>query len=195
MSILVICVGYQLYELNGDSMDFTDTDVRVVISGSMDGEPRSEYEIDTIPVDSMVFIRLVPDGSDAQEFYSSLRIGDVVTFDFRNPVTRENMVVTHRIIEISDYGGDIKFTMAGDVIRDDPTNSATQVVYASSGDMIGKVVGVSPLLGHLSLFLSSAIGKAVLIGLFAAIVAVIWVGPPIYRGIRDTLRDKDARTK
>lgn len=181
--IAVFCAGGYLYSLNGNSLDFGNTDTRVVVSGSMDGEPRSEYDIETIPVGSMVFIHEVPDGPYAYDFYSSLRIGDVVTFHYKNPVTRENMVVTHRIIDISDSSGDIKFTMAGDAIRDDPTNTSKQVVYASSGDMIGKVVGVSPVLGDITVFISSATGKAVLIGIFAALLAVIWVGPTIFRSV------------
>ena len=176
----LLCAGMQLYSLNGESFDPSDTEMRVVVSGSMDGEPREEYDIETIPVGSMVFIHKVPEGPK-YDFYHSLEIGDVVTFHYRNPVTRENMVVTHRIVDISDVNGDLEFTMAGDSIRDDPTNGSVQVVYASSDQMIGKVVGVSPTLGDLVIFLSSANGKAILIGLFASILAVIWVGPVIFK--------------
>lgn len=188
VAVVVIAVaaftGY-LYSLNGDSLDFGDTETRIVISSSMDGEPRDEYEIPTIPVGSMVFIHKVPSGPDAYDFYMSLEIGDVVTFDYVNPLTYESMVVTHRIVDIDHTSyGDIRFTMAGDSIRDDPTNSSIQVVEASSGDMIGKVVGVSPELGSLMIYLSSAQGKAVLIGLFAAIIVLIWVGPLIYRYVK-----------
>ena len=176
-------LGDYINDLNGGSLDFSDTETRVVVSGSMDGEPREEYDIQTIPVGSMVFIQKVPEGPYAYDFYSSLRIGDVVTFDYKNPVTRENMVVTHRIIDISDSNGDMRFTMAGDAIKDDPTNSSEQVVYASSNDMIGKVTGVSPVLGDISVFISSAEGKAVLIGVFAALLATIWVGPTIFKHV------------
>ena len=124
-------LGGYINDLNGGSLDFSDIEMRVVVSGSMDGEPREEYDIQTILVGSMVFIQKVPEGPYAYDFYSSLQIGDVVTFDHRNPVTRENMVVTHRIIDISDSGGDIRFTMAGDAIRDDPTNSSEQVIRYS----------------------------------------------------------------
>ena len=174
-------LGDYINDLNGGSLDFSDTETRVVVSGSMDGEPREEYDIQTIPVGSMVFIQKVPEGPYANDFYSSLRIGDVVTFNYKNPATREIMVVTHRIIDISNHGGDMRFTMAGDAIKDDPTNSSEQVVYASSNDMIGKVTGVSEGLGDISVFISSAHGKAVLIGVFAALLAVIWIGPTIYK--------------
>ncbi len=173
--------GHYIHGLNGDSFDLSDTEVRVVVSNSMDGEPRDEFDIETIPVGSMVFIEKVPEGPYAYDFYTSLEVGDVVTFHFKNPVTRENMVVTHRIIDISNHNGDIRFTMAGDAIKDDPTNSSVQVVDASSGDMIGKVTGVSPTLGSVMTYISSAEGKAVLIGAFAAIIATIWLAPLAFR--------------
>lgn len=191
VAVVVLAGAYYLYGLNGDSLDFGDTETRIVISGSMDGEPREQYEIETIPVGSMVFIHKVPSGPDSYGFYRSLEVGDVVTFEYRNPVTRENMVVTHRIVDIADSNGDIKFTMAGDAIRDDPTNSSIQVVYASSGDMIGKVVGVSPELGSIMVYLSSAQGKAVLIGVFAAIIVLIWLGPIIYKAVLKRKSDKE----
>ena len=179
----ILGIGNFFHDMNGGSFDFSETEMRVVVSGSMDGEPREEYDIRTIPVGSMVFIQKVPEGPYANDFYSSLKIGDVVTFNYKNPATREIMVVTHRIIDISNQGGDMRFTMAGDAIKDDPTNSSEQVVYASSNDMIGKVTGVSPVLGDISVFISSAEGKAVLIGVFAALLAIIWAGPTIFRTI------------
>lgn len=196
--VVIICVlgvGNFFRNMNGGTFDFSDTEMRVVVSGSMDGELRDEYDIETIPVGSMVFIQRVPDGPYANDFYSSLRIGDVVTFNYKNPATRENMVVTHRIIDISNQGGDIRFTMAGDSILDDPTNSSKQVVYSSSGDMIGKVTGVSEGLGDITVFISSAKGKAVLIGVFAALLATIWVGPMIFRHLNKGVEDKKESNK
>lgn len=162
-----------LWDRNGNSLDFSDTQVLVVISGSMDGEPRTEYEIETIPVESMVFVREVPsDPDEAQEFYSSLRVGDVLTFDYRHPVSGESMVVTHRIVSISESGGVYTYTLAGDSIADDPTNSSTQTVTSDSGDVIGKVTGVSHWLGVLTVFLSHWYGKALLILIPCAILIV-----------------------
>ena len=191
----ILGIGNFFHDMNGGSFDFSETEMRVVVSGSMDGEPREEYDIRTIPVGSMVFIQKVPEGPYANDFYSSLRIGDVVTFNYKNPATREIMVVTHRIIDISNQGGDMRFTMAGDSILDDPTNSSKQVIYSSSGDMIGKVTGVSEGLGDITVFISSAHGKAVLIGVFAALLAIIWVGPMIFRHFNRSVDDKKDSNK
>lgn len=170
---VVLSVTVYLWDRNGNSLDFSDTQVLVVVSGSMDGEPRTEYEIETIPIESMVFVREVPsDPGAAQEFYSSLKVGDVLTFDYRHPVSGESMVVTHRIVSISESGGVYTYTLAGDSIADDPTNSSTQTVTSDSDDVIGKVTGVSHWLGVLTVFLSHWYGKAILILIPCAILIV-----------------------
>ena len=156
-------VGY-LWDRNGGSLDFSDTEVMIVISGSMDGEPRTQYEISTIPLGSMVFVRDVPsDPAGKEGFYSSLRVGDVLTFRYTHPFSHESMVVTHRIVDIAPSPEGYTFTMAGDVMRDDPTNSSVQVVTSQSGDVIGEVTGVSHWLGVLATFMSQWYGKVLFI--------------------------------
>ena len=155
--------GY-IWHCNGGSFDFSDTDVMIVVSGSMDGEPRSEYPIESIPVECMVFVREVPSSpGDAASFYGSLRVGDVLTFHYTHPVSHEDMIVTHRIIGISESGGTYTYMLQGDSIADDPTNGSVQTVTSESGDVIGKVVGVSHWMGVLTVFLSNWYGKATLI--------------------------------
>ena len=97
-------------------------------------------------------------------------MGDVLTFDYRHPVSQEEMVVTHRIVDISVSGGTYTFTLQGDTITDDPTNGSVQVVTSDSGDVIGKVVGVSHWLGVLTVFVSHWYGKLVLILIPCAIL-------------------------
>lgn len=161
--LVSVLLGY-VYDRNGGSFDFSDTQVRIVISGSMDGEPREQYDIETISVKSMVFISEVPTTEPARShFYQSLEVGDVLTFDYTHPVSHEHMVVTHRIVDIQSSGAGYTFTLAGDSIRDDPTNSSTQTVTSWSGDVIGEVTGVAPWLGALTVFISTTTGKVVLV--------------------------------
>ena len=174
VAVAVVSSVLYIWDCNGNSLDFSDTDVMIVISGSMDGEPREQYEIETIPVESMIFIRDVPsDPAEADSFYASLRVGDVLTFDYRHPVSQEEMVVTHRIVDISVSGGTYTFTLQGDTIADDPTNGSVQVVTSDSGDVIGKVVGVSHWLGVLTVFVSHWYGKLVLILIPCAIGNIV----------------------
>lgn len=176
VAIVGLIAGYA-YHLNGNSLDFSDTEVKVVVSGSMDGEPREEYPIKTIPIKSLVIIHDVPsDESGKKDFYSSLNVGDVLTFHYVNPASGEKMVVTHRIVEIqttTDASGNTHYTytMKGDSVDDDPTNSSTQTITSDSGDIIGEVVGVSVVLGNIVVFLSSWFGKfVVIVGLCAIII-------------------------
>mgnify|MGYP002673358883 FL=1 len=158
--VSVVCLtGYAAY-LNGGSLDFSDTEAKVVVSGSMDGEPR-DYEIRTIPTGSLIMIRQVP--SNPSDFYSSLKVGDILTFDYNHPVSHESMVVTHRIIAIDESSGVYTYTLKGDSVADDPTNGSVQTVTSDSGDVIGKVVGVSHWLGVLAVFVSTWTGKLCLI--------------------------------
>ncbi len=179
--LLLLCglAGY-VFSLNGNSFDFSDTQLRIVVSGSMDGEPRDQYDIETIPTGSAVFISEVPTSENASKtFYSSLKVGDVLTFNYRNPVSHENMVVTHRIIDIKETNGVYTYTLAGDSIRDDPTNSSIQVVTSDSGDVIGEVTGVSYALGWLITFLSTWYGKVIAI-LIPCIFLIISESKNIY---------------
>ena len=152
--IVAAALGYGAH-INGGSLDYSDTEARVVVSGSMDGEPR-DYDIRTIPTGSLVLIRPIDD-------HSSLRVGDILTFDYIHPTSFESMVVTHRIVSISEVDGVYTYTLTGDSIADDPTNGSVQIVTSDSGDIHGKVVGVAPLLGQLVVFLSSWTGKLCLV--------------------------------
>ena len=189
--IIGLVAGYT-YHLNGNSMDFSDTEVKVVISGSMDGEPRDQYPIKTVPIKSMVVIHDVPsDESEKNAFYASLNVGDILTFYYNNPVSGERMVVTHRIIDIdqtSDSSGNIvyTFTMKGDSVDDDPTNGATQTITSDSGDVIGEVVGVSQVLGNIIIFLSSWFGKFVLIVGVCTMIIITQL-----QSLYKTLKNKD----
>ena len=181
--VIVLCgLGYVIH-INGDSLDFSHTEAKIVVSGSMDGEPR-DYPIKTIPTGSMVVIHKV-DGTD---FYSTLKVGDVLTFDYIHPVSKENMVVTHRIIKIEENNEVYTYTLKGDSIADDPTNGSVQVVTSDSGDVIGKVVGVSHWLGELVIFLSTWTGKFCLI-VIPCILLIIYEVTNIIRALR--MKDAD----
>src|SRR5690554_2142254 len=76
--VIVILLGaglYSVYSLNGDSLDLRDREVRLVVTGSMDGEP-TDYQISTIPVNSLVMVRHI-----SQDQLDSIEVGDVIAFD------------------------------------------------------------------------------------------------------------------
>ena len=188
--VVVLCIAGYLAHLNGDSFDFSDTETKIVVSGSMDGEPRN-YEISTIPVSSLIFINKV----NGDDFYSSLKVGDVLTFNYTSPVSKEHMVVTHRITDIKESLGVYTYTLKGDSLADDPTNGSSQVVTSDSGDIIGKVTGVSSWLGLLVVFLSTWTGKICLIAIPCVLLIVyeLWNILNVLRTKRTDKREESIR--
>lgn len=122
--ILLVVVSSFFYHLNGDSNDYSRSELLIVPTGSMDGGPK-DYEIRTIPKDSMIISKHLTDEEKDQ-----LKVGDVVTF------TQYDIHKVHRIISID---GDTIVTK-GDASRyaDDPITKDV---------IVGKVVGVSVMVG------------------------------------------------
>ena len=130
--------------------------VRVVTSESMaecELTDVSEYDIKSIPIRSMVFVQVMPDALEdpdaANEWYRSLKEGDVLTF--RYVVTTKQETITHRITNIEEKktGGFI-IELAGDN-KTSEDGQLTQVIDTSIPNntdyVIGKVVGQSYPLG------------------------------------------------
>ena len=153
---LVVLSAYALYDLNGHSLDFSDREVMLIVTGSMDaGE--TEYEISTIPVNSLVTIVHI-DGHDLSDVF----IGDVIAY------TDGSKTIVHRLVE---YGPDGSLILKGDA------NASTETV--DPDDVVGKVVGVSPILGKIVSFVK---GSPILV-----IVGVVCVMVMVW-SIRDILR-------
>lgn len=129
---LVILSAYTLYDLNGHSFDLSDREMMIVVTGSMDGEPQ-DYDIPTIPVRSLVMVRHLD-----QNEVGELKIGDVVAYH------SGSMVIMHRLVEIvDDYL----------VLKGDANISSEKVPF---DDVMGVVVGVSPILGQVVYFIKSS---------------------------------------
>ena len=83
------------------SPDLLDSEFRVIVTGSMDGEPQTQYEdtnfdIETIPVNSLIAVhKLSGDRSDY------VKVGDVI--GFYSEYLGGN--IYHRIIEIDEANG------------------------------------------------------------------------------------------
>ena len=145
--------GYQMRVVTSDSMsesEFSDV---------------SAYKIKDIPIRSMVFVKVMPDDpAEADEFYRSLKVGDVLTFRY---VYTTQVTITHRITSITekDTGGFI-IELAGDN-KNSEDGQLTQVIDTSipnnTNYVIGKVTGQAYLLGLLMSFLMQPVGIILLI--------------------------------
>lgn len=157
--------GYQMRVVTSDSMSECEhTDV-------------SAYKIKDIPIRSMVFVKVMPDDpAEADEFYRSLEVGDVLTFRY---VYTTQVTITHRITSITEKetGGFI-IELAGDN-KNSEDGQLTQVIDTSipnnTNYVIGKVTGQAKLFGFVMSFLMQPVGIVLVIIVPCAIIILLEV--------------------
>lgn len=155
--------GYQMRVVTSDSMAKCEhTDV-------------SEYEIKHIPIRSMVFVRLMPtEPAEAEEWYRSLRVGDVLTFRY---VYTTQVTITHRITSITEKPtGGFVIELAGDNKNADGAQLYQVIdtsVPNSTNYVLGKVTGSAYLLGVLVSFLMQPIGLVLVVILPCLIIILL----------------------
>ena len=172
---------------NDGAVKLLGYEMRIVLSGSMEKNSNvdvSDCKIKDIKTGSIVFVRLVPEEeAKAEEFYSNLKEGDVLTFCY--DVSQQNfdgknapqMTITHRVLDIQqkDTGGYL-ITLRGD-------NQSTaglgdvQVIdtsdQASPNYVVGQVVGKSYVLGRLFYSIKRPLGIALLV-IIPCVIIIIW---------------------
>jgi uncharacterized membrane protein len=172
--------GYQMRVVTSDSMsesEFTD------VSG---------FKIKDIPIRSMVFVKVMPDDTDeADEFYRSLKVGDVLTFRY---VYTTQVTITHRITDIEEIEGGFKITLAGDN-KNSEDGQLVQIIDTSipnnTNYVIGQVTGQAYLLGVILSFLMAPLGIILVIILPCFIIMLI----EIIKIIKTLSADKREREK
>lgn len=153
--------------------------IRFVQSGSMEKSEYtdvSKYKIKSIPVKSCVFIEVVPtDKEKANEWYSKLAVGDVLTFKY---VYSAQETITHRIISIQEKTTvGYKIELQGDN-KNAPDGAGTQTIDTSvsgANYIIGKVVGQSYILGLAVYAFSQPVGILLIIIIPCLIMIVLQV--------------------
>ena len=174
--------GYQIRVVTSDSMEKCEyTDV-------------SEFRIKDIPIRSMVFIKLMPDDpAKADEWYRSLKEGDVLTFRY---VYATQVTITHRITSIIEketggflieLAGDNKNTDNGQLYQTIDTSIPNNTNY-----VIGKVTGKAYLLGVLISVLMQPLGivLAIIVPCFLIILLEIFKIAKMLNASICTLRSK-----
>lgn len=156
--------GYQIRVVTSDSMgasEFTDV---------------SNYDIKSIPVRSLIFIKLMPDDpAEANEWYGSLEEGDVLTFRY---VYGKQVTITHRITKVKPIEGGYLIDLAGDNKTAD-NNQLYQTIDTSiphnTNYVLGKVIGQSYPLGVVVSFLMQPVGTIFLIIVPCLIILILEV--------------------
>ena len=141
--------GYQLRIVTSDSMAKSEyTDV-------------SNFEIKSIPINSMVFVKTVPDGkAEANDWYKNIKVGDVLTFRY---VYTNQVTITHRVSEITEKadGSGYIIKLVGDNKLSNSQLLEQEIDTSIDGSynyVIGKVVGQSKLLGFFLTLLKKPVG-------------------------------------
>lgn len=176
---------------------FGSSQFLVVISSSMEGEEKKEYDIKSIPVKSLIKVDLIKEGKE-NEFYTSLKKGDVLTFNY---IPLNNTTITHRIISdpVVLDNGVIKFELKGDAVDGDE-NIQTLYSDGRTGEILGKVSFVSLPLGQMYFFITSKVGTLVLVILPSAAICIFEISKIIYvisenKRNKKEIKEKEERDK
>ena len=120
------------------SPDLLDSDFCIIVTGSMDGEPHPEYEIETIPIHSLIAVHKLQ-GDEVND----VKVGDVI--GFYSAKLHGN--IYHRVIAINEV--DRVFTTKGD--------AATTTEAVSFDKAVGVVANVSEPAGVFITFVKTNI--------------------------------------
>lgn len=176
--------GYQMRIVTSDSMaacEYTDV---------------SNYEIKDIPVRSMVFVQVMPENKEeADEWYRSLKVGDVLTFRY---VYTTQVTITHRITAIIEketggflieLTGDNKSSQSGQMIQLIDTSIPENTNY-----VIGKVVGQSYWFGAALSFLMQPVGM-ILIIIVPCLVIILLEASKIFKVMTSEKKEREQEEK
>jgi hypothetical protein len=133
--ILIIAVAAIAFafHFNGNSMDFSNRQVLLIVTDSMDGDVH-EYEIDSFPKNTFVMVKHLSEEEKLQ-----IKVGDVLSF------WKNGILIHHRVTDLHLDIGEV--TTMGDNTHSHET--------VELGDINGKVVGTSPLLGQVVSFVKA----------------------------------------
>ena len=168
--------------------------MRVIATDSMDKcnlTDVSAYKIKSLPPRTMVFIDKVPSiHQRAQDWYGSLRVGDVLTFRY---VYTSQVTITHRITSITEKpDGSFIIQLTGDN-KSAKTGQLTQTIDTSVKDspnyVVGKVVGKSYGLGLFVSLLKSNVGLVCIVIVPCLLIAIL-EGMKLYELLAESKKQK-----
>jgi len=142
--VLSACV---IYDLNGSSLDFSDSQFVLIVTDSMDGDV-TEYDVDSYPADTVAIIHHV-----LSHEVRYIKVGDVVAYH------SGGMLITHRVIAIDTAKS--LFVLKGD--------NAASSETVSFEDVEGVVAGTNHVFGAVFSFVrSNALAMVCFIGIILA---------------------------
>jgi signal peptidase len=153
----------------------TDYPLLAVASGSM---------VPTLNVGDLI---VVQGGLAADEISAEVGTGDVIIF-YRP--SDANELIVHRAVEKHADGETWYFKTKGD------HNPSTDYWKVYERDIVGKVVGVVPYIGHIPLFVHTQQGMLIIVILIIALVVLEFVVPFVQKKTKPepTPSDSEAQT-
>ena len=140
--IMLALAFYTAYDLNGDSLDFSDKKVVLVATDSMDGDVH-DFAIDSYPADTVLMIEYVP----AHEI-RLIRVGEVAVYH------SGDMLITHRVV-----GVDLEKSCL--IVKGDNSSLKEEVAF---DDVVGVVVGTNQWLGAAISFVKANLMGILIVG-------------------------------
>jgi hypothetical protein len=138
-----------------------------------------------------VFIKKVPaDPQQVRDWYSSLQVGDVLTFRY---VYTSQVTITHRVTAIAEKAdGGFLIELAGDN-KNAKTGQLYQTIDTSAFDspnyVVGKVVGKSYGLGLFVSLLKSNVGLVCIVIVPCLLIAIL-EGMKLYELLAESKKQK-----
>lgn len=161
-----------------DTVKIFGREMRIVTSGSMEKNENTyndikKFKIKSIKTRSVIFIRTVPqDDEKADEWYSELQVGDVLTFKY--VVANKQVIITHRIVDVERKAtGGYVITLKGD--NDNDLQTIDTSIEGNPNYVMGKVTGKNFLFGFFITALKTPLGMSLLVIVPCAIIIILQV--------------------
>ena len=155
--------------------------LRFVLSGSMEKSEYTDvsgYKIKSIRTKSCVFVKVAPKSdAEKQDWYGTLKVGDVLTFRYYQTGSGGQQTITHRLVNLERKDGGYVLTLEGDN-RSSEDGVVQQVIDTANPGysyVIGKVTGQSYFLGLCVYALRQPVGIILIIIVPCALMIVLQV--------------------
>lgn len=192
----LILASYVFFSRSDGVVDLFGYEFRTVLTDSMeksDGTDVSKFDIKSLPQGTLVVVEKVPTKTNkAGNWFSSLKVGDVLTFNY---TYNKDMVITHRITAIKEKkSGGYVIELSGDN-KNSNGKILTQVIDTSIIDspnyVIGKVVKSSVVFGKIITSLKEPLNLLLIITLPCLIIIIYQLFKITNLNYKDKLSLKD----
>ena len=131
----------------------------------------SESMVPTLNVGDLI---IVQGGLKAVDINATYNVGDVIVFySPRNP----SELIVHRAVDKQETGGIWYITTKGD--NNPGIDNWNNGLGVPESDIIGKVIGTIPLVGHIPLFVHTSTGMAIIAILIIILVLLEFIIPVV----------------